>query len=250
MNKYPRFYTIAVSGLRELNMNQSAILKTIEMPIKDNMTCDLPLDYLQYSRIGVLDANGCLKAMAQCNCHSFLQSYNNCGEPEVLAPYTTSTISTTDGTVSDISTSSSTVGGGVYASPYTGSFRNGEFVGRMFGVSGGGSAYGEYRIDRENQVILVSNLMPSTFSIVMEYYSDIENIDGDFEVHPFVIESLKAYIYWKSIQRDRNRSIGEKDQAQRDYNIAARKSKKRFTSSTITEWEQAFRSGNTASVKW
>jgi hypothetical protein len=251
MNKYPRFYTIAVSGLRELNMNQSAILRTIEMPIKVNMTCDLPLDYLQYKKIGVLDENGCLKSMAQCDCHSFLQSYTNCGDPEILSPTTTSTISTTDGSVSDILTSATSAsGGGIYAAQYSGNFRNGEFLGRMFGVNGGGSGYGEYRIDRENQLILVSNLMGGTYSIVMEYYADIENVDGDFEVHPFIVESLKAYIHWKSIQRDRNRSIGEKEQAKQDYNIAARWSKKRFTSSTITEWGQAFRSGNTASVKW
>jgi hypothetical protein len=252
MNKYPRFYTIAVSGLRELNMNQSAILRTIEMPIKQNMTCDLPLDYLQYSRIGVLDANGCLKSLAQCDCMSFLQSYNNCGEPEVLRPYTTSVISTTDGSVSDVTTSSSvsSSSNGVAFNPYGGNYRNGEFMGRMFGVGGGGSPYGEYRIDRENHILLVSNLMAGTYSIVMEYYADIENINGDFDVHPFIIEPLKAYIYWRSIQRDRNRSVSDKKQAKRDYDIAARWSKKRFTSSTITEWMQAFRSGNNASVKW
>jgi len=143
-------------------------------------------------------------------------------------------------------------------------------MGRIFGLQGGINPYGEYRIDKANNVILLSRLFVQNFinnpdlidiganatssvrptSIVLEYIADIAAVDGDFEIHPFMVEALKSWMYYKSIQRDRARGTGEKEMARRDYFTEARWTRKRFNQSTIDEWLAAFRSGNTASVKW
>ena len=238
-NKYPRYYQLGVSALRELNMNASSVMKSIDMPIKVNSTCDLPLDYLMYSKIGLVGSDGCIHSLGQNDCQSFLQSYTDCGEPQKLILEPT------------VATSTASPFGGVSTlNNYGNNYRNGEFMGRMFGINGGLNGYGNFRIDRENQLILVSNLAIGTLSVAMEYMADVSLSDGDFEVHPYIIESIKAYVYWKAIQRDRGRGNGEKQIAERDYNNAARWAKNRYTSSTIQEWKEAFRSGNSAAVKW
>ncbi len=224
MNKYPRFYQYGVSGLRELNMNSAGVIKAVELPINDNYTCNLPQDYLQYKTIGLLGADCRVYSIGRNDTLSLL---------ECCAP-------TQNWDANNF---------GIFNN-YENNYRNGEFMGRMFGVNGGVNGYGQFRIDVENQTILLSDLAANVSSIVMEYLADINAINDDFPVHPFIIESLKAYMYFKSIQRDRNRSIGEKEQAKRDYEIAAKWSKKRFTASTIQEYFEAFRSGNTASVKF
>jgi hypothetical protein len=224
MNKYPRYYQYGVSGIRELNMNSSGVVKSVELCIEGNSTCNLPPDYLQYKTIGLLGAD--------CRIHSIGRndtlSLSGCCAP----------------------TQNWGVNSFGMINNFDSNYRNGEFMGRMFGVNGGVNGYGQFRIDVENQIILLSDLAPLSTSIVLEYLADIESVDGDFIVHPFIIEALKAFIYWKSIQRDRNRSIGEKEQAKNDYNVAAKWAKKRFTASTIQEYLEAFRSGNTASVKF
>lgn len=65
-----------------------------------------------------------------------------------------------------------------------------------------------------------------------------------------MIETLKAWMYWKGIQRDRNFGLGEKDMAERAYIKALRIAIKRFNSTSLSTWYEAIRSGNKASVKF
>ena len=232
-NQYARFYTLAVSGLRELNMDASGTTKVIQMPIKANDTCDLPIDYLKYKVIGLIGTDGQIRSLGRNDNLSLIPSYNDCGAqvPLPQAP-------------SDLSLST-----GLWQKDWAGSYKNGEFLGRMFGVHGGQNGLGEFRIDAGSRTIRLSQLQSGIISVAMEYLADINSVEGDFSVHPYIVETLKSWVFWKSIQRDRNRSLGEKQLAAQAYHLEARKSKNRFQSSTISEWYSAIRNGNVASVK-
>jgi len=260
LNRYSRFYQHAVSGLREFNMDSSGVIKVVELAIRANDTVDLPLDYMQYTKIGLIGEDGNVYALGKNNNLALNQSFDECGAPAAARG-----ANRTNPTLSSLTN-------GIYFGDNGMSYRNGEFMGRIFGIQGGINPYGEYRIDRANNVILLSRLFVQNFinspdlvnegdtiiqrdavrptSIVLEYLADIEAVDGDFAVHPFMVEALKSWMYYKSIQRDRARGNGEKEAARRDYFTEARWTKKRFTQSTVSEWIAAFRSGNTASVKW
>ena len=253
LNKYARFYQLALSGLREFNMNNSGVIKTVQLPIKVNDTCDLPLDYLQYSKIGMIGSNGQINSLGKNDNLSLVRHFDDCGGP--IASQAT-IHSQTRGADSD---SNAAWGGDL-----GGTVRNSEFMGRMFGVNGGTNSLGEFRIDREHAMIVLSGIISAGFpestaadngqisatSIVMEYLGDISMVDGDFEVHPFMIDSLKDWMYWKSIQKSTNTGRGKVADARSDYFKSSRWAKKRFTSNTIDEWLAGFRSGNTASVKF
>ena len=250
LNKYARFYQYGVSGLREFNITSSGILRTANLAIKANDTCDLPADYIKYTKIGLIGNDGEIHAMGLNESLSYMEGFNNCGDPQQLT-------TTTDVVLGD---------NGDFRGRYRNSgddFRNGEFMGRMFGFHGGVNPYGEYRIDRDNQVIIIKKNRSITTkidggqevsihieNIAMEYIADIKKIDDDFEVHPFMVEALKSWMFYKSIQRNMTINAGEKDRARRDYYNEERITKNRFNSHTIDEWKTAFRKGNVAAFKF
>jgi len=249
-NKYARYYQSAVAGLREFNLNSAGVIKAVELPIKVNDTVDLPHDYIQYTTIGLTGSDGQIHALGRNDSLSMIPQSDNCGQPLPLA-------ARGDDGVTPL------VNGGLYQRDLITSYRNGEFMGRIFGVRGGINPFGQFRIDRENSLIILtdlnrhvnsgrkvnSNTIP-IHTIVLEYIADINKVDKDFVIHPFMIEALKAWIYFKAVQRDRVQRGGTKDRARRDYYTEARWAKKRFTSATLKEWTAAFRSGNLAAPKW
>lgn len=230
LNRYPRYYQFAVSFLRENSMDMSGIPKMAQLCIHENDTADLPADYLQYRFIGLVDSAGIMHSMgrndrlALSTCHNEQDIYHPQNIPGVAG------FPSIDG--------------------MTQSWRNGEFMGKMFGTNGGNNVNGEYRIDLASGRVQFGCLPSRVCGAVMEYIADINSVDGDFEVHPFIIETLKNWISWKSIKNDRNRGIGEKEQAKSDYFREDRLSKRRLQQFTVEEFAQCVRSGNTFSTKW
>jgi hypothetical protein len=85
---------------------------------------------------------------------------------------------------------------------------------------------------------------------VLEYIADVSAVNEDFEVHPFLVETIKSWIFWKSIARDRNRNLGEKDMAKQDYWSNYRRAKMRYSTFTVDEFLQTIRTGNLAAPKF
>lgn len=228
-----RIYTIALSGLRELNTDVNGIIKIVQLHINDNDTVDLPNDFLNYSKIGILGGDGRIHALNRDNSISLSPTYNACGN-EVRTP--------------------NTVGVDVpfYGVPFAGLFYG--LVsggGGIFGIGGGNSTIGYYRLNRpSNQLWLANmNLLCGT-SLIMEYVSDVSSDSGDFEIHPYIIQTIKDWISWKMVVGDRNTSIGEKDMRRREFFNSFRLSKARYGASTIEEWASSLRAANSAAVRW
>jgi len=232
-NKYARFFQYGVSCLREMNMDVSGVATVKELLITETDTCILPPDYVNYIRIGICGADGNFHSMGYNPSLSLKREVDECGN----------VISCTG---VQVGTADAFVGW----EGFVDNFRNGEMVGRFFGIGGGNNANGEYRIDNFRGVIQLGRVPVNTSSIVLEYIADIQKIDGKFQVHPFIIETVKAWIFWKSIQRNSAKGLGEKQIAERDYWLAYRNTARRFTSSNIDEWKSAFRSSNKAVPKW
>lgn len=234
LNRYKRFFYLGTSFLRENAYDMSGSLISVELPINNNDTVDLPSDYLNYSKIGIC-AGGIVYSLGRNDSICLDKSYNVCGVP-----------------VRDLPDTNVIINGQVGVTPtyYGEHFRNGELMGKFFGIGGGNNTNGYYRIDKSSNQLRLNGVNFMVTSIMLEYIADLSSVDGDFLVNPFLIESLKAWVFWKSIQRDRNRSLGEKQLAEADYNKAITRARKRFDSSTISEWSEAVRSGNKASPKF
>lgn len=234
LNRYARLMTIAVSGLREIRMDVSGVPTTILLTVTDSDAANLPHDFVSLIRVAICDAGGNLKALGMNENMCLPRDFDKCGNDA---------IDTDD------------VGGGFGISfngleGFSDNIRNGEFVGRMFGLGGGGNIYGNYRIDWERGTINFGNLLTGVSTVVLEYLSDLSLVNGDYQAHPFIIETLKAWIYWKDIQRKVSVGLGEKQIAERQYYLAEKQSKRRFSNHTIQEWLQAFRQSNKSAPKF
>jgi len=126
-------------------------------------------------------------------------------------------------------------------------YRNGESMGRFFGAGGDNNCLGYYKIDAATSQIRFSQLAQRV-GIVLEYLADINAVDQDFEVHPFCIEALKDYIFWKYKLRS-NKPLGETDMAHDIYKKSYNLMQRMFRSNTADEWISAFQSGNFATPK-
>jgi hypothetical protein len=107
-------------------------------------------------------------------------------------------------------------------------------------MGGGQNSVGEFRIDKERNKIQFASGLDSQ-SIVMEYIANISQVDGNYVVHPYLVECLKAYIDWASIRRLRSVSPSEKEMCRRDYYNERRRASERFSNFTIEEAMQMTR---------
>jgi hypothetical protein len=239
LNKYARVYTIAVSGLREFNLDSTGIMKMADLPITDIDTVNLPIDFVKATRVAICGKDGLLHSLGTDNNICLGINYDDCGIPENKY-----SLNQQSGTSRD---SQYFLGESHYMAEH---IRNGEVMGRFFGIGGGNNTNGTYRFDFANWQIQLGRRQKHNHHITLEYIADIDAIDGDFMVHPFIIEALKSWIYWKVIQRDRNFGGGDKQLAKVDYEKAERIARIRLNSRNHTDWLMALRSGNKAAPKF
>jgi hypothetical protein len=237
--KYSKAYQNGVSGLRELNMDLSGVPQVVNLPVSQADQVELPNDYIQYIQIGLAGPDGMVHALGN-NPHINLSlSVNNCGVPQPPSMTVTSPTETD------------------FINPdwdgFGDNFRNGENMGRFFGLGGGQNPYGYFRIDKRSNTIQLGGLGNGSVAItgiVLEYISNLSLIDGDYDVHPFIVETIKSWVHWKMISWDRSRSLGEKQMAEKEYFQNYRIAKMRCYAATVDEWLSALRSGNFASPKF
>lgn len=230
-NQIGRIYQIALSGLREMNLDVNGIIKIVQLVINDNDTVDLPNDFVNYSKIGILGGDGRIHSLGRDNSINLSPYSNECGV-QVSTPVTSGT---------DYP---------FYGSPLAGAFY-GTGEGGAFGLGGGNNAIGYFRIDKANNQIWLANMnVLGGTNIILEYLGDM-SVDGeDFIVHPYIIETIKSWVSWKYINGDINTPLGEKDFRRREYFNNLRISKNRYGASTPQEWAAALRVANSATPRF
>jgi len=225
-NYRARVYTIALSGLRELHLDVNGIVKIVEMCINDNDTVDLPNDFVNYRKIGIVGADGNIHSLGRDTDMSLLPA---CG-------------------IEGREISLGNNGNPFDGMPYMGPFGSMNGNGGLFAVGGGNNNIGYYKLNRKTNQLWLTGLntlsqlgFTRVNSIVMEYIADINSDGDDFIVHPFAIQAIKRWISW---------SLDDSEKKRREYYNALRICKARYGSSTIDEWYAALRAKNTATVRF
>ena len=225
-----RLYQFGLSGLRHFDLDTSGIIKIKELQIQPNDTAVLPVDFIALSRIAVGAEDGILYALSVNSSLNINKRYDDCGN--VL-------IGARAGDVLD----------GAIISPYPAdNYRNGELMGRMFGIGGTSGQLGEYRIDQASGVITFRGLL-QTSNIILEYIGDINADDEDFYVHPYCVEALKDWIQWR-YKKFSSKPLGEQQTAKNDYALSYRNMQVRFMQGTKQDWLDVFRSGDLRTAKF
>lgn len=255
-NKYARMLQHGISGLREFNFDlaqgSNGVPTSVILPVNDNLTVNLPADYINYVRIGILDNLGNLLQLGLNNDMRHAGATNACGNPVNYKQSTVPNVNTI--TYPALEEGGGSLGQGTLVSAfltwdgYADNFRNGELTGRFFGIGGGTNPYGYYRIDMEKGQILLGSV--GACEIFLEYLSDLQLINGEYFVHPYMVEALKCYIYWKMNSRNERKSGLVKQESRHEYYNELDRAKARFNQHSVTEWMSAFRFSNKASPRF
>ena len=232
-HRYARLLTIAIKGLSQLHLDVSGVSKRVKLVLSDINTANLPNDYISFTKIGICGSDGNIHTLGW-NPNMCLPSiYDDCGNLTNPTSETTEVDSAT---------------GPIFIPWEGGLTRNGEALGRIYGLGGGNNRYGYYKIDEVNKIIAFQSL--SATEVWLEYLGNLSDVDGNYEVHVYDTEALEAWIYWKDIEKNRTYGAGEKETARRSWKRERDIAQRRHSSFTLDQAKQVGRKANKQSPKF
>jgi hypothetical protein len=201
MKSYKRLCQICIEGFTEefslYHIGNS--IEVVYLHMSTAKTVALPPDFVDYLKIGV-PVEGKLRVITRNDSILLPRVFDDTGE--AIGNYYGTAIGTDD---SDLS-------GVVFFSDH---FRSGQFVGGLYGLSGGiDDAY--YRIDYENRQIVFSGSTPRS-EIVLEYIGTSLKPDGSSLIPREVVAPLRAYVLWQMVADDQRVALNEKERRKREF---------------------------------
>jgi hypothetical protein len=219
----------ALRGIREMGFDIQKRIQSLKLTVNtDNDTVELPDDFVDYTKIGVVGGDGLIYVFAENKNQSAPMKYKTDSAGNNLD-------SGGDG-VFDRVDAKSTGGARASLSDYESySFRNFLYegnVGRAYGI-GGGKYSGEFRINYEqNRIELYSTAGYS--ELVVEYIAD-EARSKNPSIHVYAENALRSYVYYRLVERKSNVPASEKMRARQEYYNERRLANARLKSFTKEE---------------
>jgi hypothetical protein len=186
-HSYLRFFELARIGLKELSFDTARHIKTSLLTVNSaTNSASLPEDYIGYTKIGVYNSDGTI---------SYLAKLDTLYKGAITPSGATNTSTDTDPPV----------------------WIDG--AGKQYGKGGGQNSHGYYRLNEIAGTIELSSSV-SASQLVVEYITDgLDNVDGssNVQIHSFLAEALKTYIYWAHIKYKRDFTATDKEIAKKDF---------------------------------
>lgn len=216
--------------MKELNVDVVGGIKArvIKPSGNNKFRYDLPADCVKPIRVGICD-NGVMVSMAVEPTLCLIDKLDDCGNVVVREPVD---ISVTDFT-------------SIY---WTNELAYGEYKGGRYGMRGGQSAAGVFRIDEANGQIVVGSVIDGA-DIILEYVSDGTEDVHNILVHPLAEEALIAGIRWYDIRSKVNIPMGRIMEARKEFYNQKRLARARKTFPSKEELMQYARRGYQSAPK-
>lgn len=227
---------VALRGIREFGFDVTARVKSLKRTINANNTIDLPSDYVDLVKIGIVGADGTVYVLNQNKNMNYSRKVS-----DTLTP-----VDDKDGpmylTQNQVENreddKTSTTGADVLSSddPFESYvFRNYIYentLGGLYGI-GGGHGMGEYRINLDQNRIELDTSSDIS-EVIIEYVAD-EARSSNPLIHVYAEEALRAYMYYKLCERKSTVPANEKMRARSEYYNERRKAKARLGNFTKDE---------------
>jgi hypothetical protein len=219
----------ALRGIREMGFDILKRIKSLKLSVNtDNDTVDLPDDFVDYVKIGVVGSDGLIYVFAENKNQNMAMKYvtDSAGNP---------VDSDGDGVFDRVDAKTEGVGRASVSDFESYTFRNFLYegnIGRAYGI-GGGKYSGEFRINNEqNRIELYSTAGYS--EVIIEYIAD-EARSTNPSIHIYAENALRSYIYYRLIERKANVPMVEKSRARQEYYNERRIANARLKSFTKEE---------------
>jgi len=185
-SQYGRIHGLGVRGYRQVYLHATAAPQTVELEVLGNRTAPLPCDCINKISLGVLNSLGEIAPLTEDVSLGFGNGSSNARTTKTTPPLLVDNES------------------GIFYDPDGNHLT--PFIFGQFG-SGARSDLGFYRIDwKARQVVLDFNF--NYGSVWLEYLPVYSN-DGVYDVSPFFLEAILAFIGWN----DPRRSPGERGES-------------------------------------
>jgi len=212
----------ALRGIREIGFDLGKKIKSIKRTINTtNDTIALPDDFVDLIKVGVVGSDGLVHVFGENKNINISQKYKTDAAGNFID-------SDGDGVFDREDAKGGAATGGVFGSDDFIVFSNYIYqnnIGQLYGL-GGGFSQGEYRLNLDQNRIELSSGRASS-EIVIEYIAD-EARSMNPTVHVQAEEALRAYIYYRVVERKSSVPMAEKSRARIEYYNERRKANSRL----------------------
>ena len=225
---------VALRGIREFGFDVTARIKSLKRDIDSNNTVQLPSDYVDLVKVGIVGADGVVYVLNQNKNINYSRKVSGTTTPvdDKEGPMYLEQ-NEVENRLDDKTSTNGDVDNGDPFESYV--FRNYIYennLGGLYGI-GGGHGMGEYRINLDQNRLEIDTSSDIT-KVVIEYVAD-EARSSNPLVHVYAEEALRAYIYYKLCERKSTVPANEKMRARSEYYNERRKAKARLSNFTREE---------------
>lgn len=209
VHKYFKCWQIAFSGMEEMGLDFFYQVKSVKLPVNSNLTVNLPDDYLNYSKVGVLNVKGEIIPMGY---NSNLTTYAD------LLPNRLQ--KTQDSTILDLIQ---------FNTPIWYNYWNNGAISNLYGIPSGSPFVGSFKVDNHNGVILLNENFGYEY-IMLEYIA-CPRQGEDYYIPIQFKTALMWYIAYNDIAfmpNSRKGGLGDKEQRKRQYHNERRIANARY----------------------
>lgn len=209
VHKYYKCWQIAFSGMEEMGLDFFYQIKSVKLPVLQNLTVPLPDDYLNYSKVGVLNSQGEIIPMGY---NSNLTTYADL-MPNRLEQ-------TQDNAIIDLI---------MFNTPIWYNYWNNGAFSNLYGLPSGSPFVGNFKIDNAKGVILLSENFGYEY-VMLEYVACPKQNEEYFIPIQFKT-ALMWYIAYNDIAMlpsSRRSSMGDKEHCRRQYKNERRLANARY----------------------
>ena len=197
-HKYFKCWNLAFRAMTELGLDFFYTVKSVKLPVNPNYTVTLPEDYLNYTKVGILNAKGeiiPLELNTKLTTAFDLQPsrLEQTQDPAIYSAYSPQGI-------------------------VWWNYWNGYGLGNLYGLPSGTPYVGQFKIDNKNGVIVLDEYYEFEY-LMLEYISSPKQGEELYVPIQFK-EAVIAYLRWKDIiamPTSRRGSLGDKRDRRADY---------------------------------
>lgn len=225
-----RLWHLAIRGLEDMAYSFTAEPVTRSLDVLPNKTVELPGDYVDWCKVGVLNERG---EVATLRFNAALSGYASVDDER--------TSYNTDNTTGiDVTNPENYYRNFLYSNDYV----------NLMGIPGGTQNLGEFKVLHDQNLIILDNNYSHDY-VILEYIQS-PTANGDFRVPVFVREALISWLSWmdiKSMAQSRRSNLGEKDMRKRRYFADRRIAKGKVHRFRLTTANDVIRINNRSAVK-
>lgn len=214
--KYFKLWNLAYRALTELGLDFFFSVKSVKLPVNPNLTVTLPEDYLNYTKVGILDNQGQIIPLSVNN--NLTTSFDL--QPTRLEQVVDPTIVT-----------AYSPQGIVWWN-----YWNGYGLSNLYGLPSGSPFVGQFKIDAGNGVVVLD--INFTFDYIMLEYVAAPMPGGEYYVPVQFKEAVISYLRWKdiiSLPASRKGTLGDKRDRRSEYYNERRLAIARYDAVNLTD---------------